>query len=353
MIQLWRLDKSGPITVRPSTVDSERLIEDWLASNPEVLDQDLLIIQRQLTTAFGGRIDLLGIRADGSLVLLELKRHKGSRDLVGQALDYASWVRQLTPRDVVEYANQYFEALGKKSFASEFKAKFGVAVPETLDASHSIVLVAAEIDDATQRIVRYLSEDHGMAINTAFFSCFDDDGRRYLASNWLLDQQEVSERQAARDAVPWSGYYYVNVVDDNVRSWEDMRKYGFVAAGYGRQYSGRLDQLEVGNEIFVYHRGRGYLGFGTVISPAAMSKDFVTSEGRKLSELSLAQPAILHDADDADLADYIVGVKWAKAVPLSEAAWQQGLFANQNVVCKLRHPATVDFLKQVFPVEQK
>jgi hypothetical protein len=39
--------------------------------------------------------------------------------------------------------------------------------------------------------VRYLSELHDIAINTAFFTVFDDNGQILLASDWLLDQTEV------------------------------------------------------------------------------------------------------------------------------------------------------------------
>ena len=35
-----------------------------------------------------------------------------------------------------------------------------------------------------------------------------------------------------------------------------------------------------------------------------------------------------------------------KAFPLNEAKWLDGGFANQNIVCRLRHPATLDFLEK-------
>lgn len=82
--------------------------------------------------------------------------------------------------------------------------------------------------------------------------------------------------------------------------------------------------------------------------PAVMAKDFVTGAGQRLGDLDLKQPKILHDPDDVENADYLVGVNWIKTLPISQGKWFDGGFANQNVVCKLRHPATLEFLAQEF-----
>ena len=55
-----------------------------------------MLIGRQVRTSFGGIIDLLAIAPDGSLVLIELKRDKTPREIVAQALDYASPKRPRT-----------------------------------------------------------------------------------------------------------------------------------------------------------------------------------------------------------------------------------------------------------------
>ena len=82
-----------------------------------------------------------------------------------------------------------------------------------------------------------------------------------------------------------------------------------------------------------------------------MAKDFTTEDGRSLAELDLQQPGILDQVDDPEMSEYLVGVGWKKVFPISEAKWLDGGFANQNVVCKLRHPATLDFLVKTFGAE--
>jgi hypothetical protein len=40
-----------------------------------------------------------------------------------------------------------------------------------------------------------------------------------------------------------------------------------------------------------------------------------------------------------------------KAVPLAEAKTFPNIFANQNVVCKLRDAATIEFLRSTFNID--
>jgi hypothetical protein len=52
--------------------------------------------------------------------------------------------------------------------------------------------------------------------------------------------------------------------------------------------------------------------------------------------------------DDPTRAEYVVGMDWIKTVPAVAAKRFDGMFANQNVVCKLRDPKTLDFLREQF-----
>ena len=239
--------------------------------------------------------------------------------------------------------------LGRR-LESALLERFDTPLPEILNGSHSMIVVASEFDASSKRIVEYLAQEHGASINTAFFNVFEEDGQQLLATDWLMDQQEVVERSGSKKNLPWTGLWYANVGDGSRRSWEDMRKYGVLSAGNGRVYSSRLDQLSVGEPVFAYQEKAGYVGYGTIIRPAMMARDFEV-EGRSLLELPLTQPNLAHDKDDPELAEYVVGVEWHKTVPISEAKTFTGVFANQNVVCKLHDPATIECLKREFEVE--
>ncbi len=305
----------------------------------------MLVIGREVLTKSGGRIDILAINQEGDLSIIELKRDRTPRDIIAQVLDYASWVAGLETADIHQIAERDGMTLG-----NAFKDRFDGPLPEVLNTSHNMVIVASELDASSERIVKYLANEHGVAINTAFFNVFEEDSRRYLTADWLMDQEQVVERAERRRVAPWTGYFYVNVGhDDGVRSWDDMRRFGFIAAGYGRRYSIQLDRLSPGDPVYAYQKRRGYVGFGIVTAPPVMAKDF-RADGDALNAEQLADPGILHDAGDMDLAEYLVGINWHKTVPLEEAVTFPGVFANQNVVCKLTQPATLDFLAENFGI---
>ncbi len=347
MTTLWRVNGKKLERVSAGRLDAERDLEDWIEAEPNLLDPDILIIGRQVSALESGRIDLLGIRSDGSLEIIELKRDIGPREVVAQILEYGSWVTKLTTADVHKIAQDYSAAKGLPPFTQRFREYFDTALPENLNVGHGMLVVASDLDRRSRRIVEYLSEVHGIGINTAFFNVFSDEGRRYLAADWLIDQDAVTERSAVRNKAPWSGDWYANVGDGESRAWEDMRKFGFIAAGGGRFYSGRLEQLSPGDRLYAYQKRAGCVGFGIVIGPAVTAKDYMV-DGKPLLELPLKEPNIGHDPDDEELAEYVVPIEWKKTYPLNEAKTFPGAFANQNIVCRLRDQATLDFLKENF-----
>ena len=86
---VWRLD--GQATrLQATPLPSEATLEDLLAGDISVLGLDLLLIGRQVPTAHGKRIDLLGVDPDGVLYVIELKRDRTPREVVAQTLDYGS-----------------------------------------------------------------------------------------------------------------------------------------------------------------------------------------------------------------------------------------------------------------------
>ena len=92
-----------------------------IVANPNILSRDWLLIGRQVGTPFGGGINLLATAPNGSLVLIELKRGRTPREVVAQALDYASWVKQL---EVAEIAAVYRRFKGNRDLERDFRERF-------------------------------------------------------------------------------------------------------------------------------------------------------------------------------------------------------------------------------------
>jgi Endonuclease NucS C-terminal domain len=185
------------LSVTPGRLAYEDMIQGWIEQTPELLGLNLLIIGREVVTTYGGSIDLLGIDDAGNIAIVELKRDRTPREIIAQVLDYASWVVTLKTRDIRDIAFKYL----KRDLEIAFRERFGTTLPETLNENHTMVIIASAFDASSERIVRYLSETHDIAINTAFFSAFEDEGQTLLATDWLLDQEEVAERSEAKAKV--------------------------------------------------------------------------------------------------------------------------------------------------------
>jgi len=347
-MKLWRVVQETELKELPtSSLEAEYILEDWISKDSSLLGMELLMIGRQVTTDFGGRIDLLAIDRQGDITIIELKRDRTPRDIVAQVLDYASWIRRLSYKDLDSIASAYI----KKDLSSAFVEFFDEAIPENINVNHKMLIVASEFDDSSQRIVEYLAEEYQVNINAIFFSIFTDDQGKLVGRAWLMDPEDVQDRAESRKQAPWSGCWCVNVGEGSHRNWDDNVKYGYIGAGQGPKYSDPLKKLKEGDPIFAYMKGLGYVGFGIVREPAKMVKDFVVEGGQKtLLDVPLTAHNTADNRDDPKISEWAVGVDWKKTFDRNDPRYFKGIFANQNIVCKLRHKRTIDFLRTQFGV---
>jgi hypothetical protein len=360
-IALWRVDQT-PKRIEPSRMPLESRLEEIIESDPAMLGEPLLLIGRQVPTAYGKFIDLLGIDAEGSLHILELKRDRTPRDVVAQVLDYGSWIQDLSNEEVRDIFDHYQSARNRQhSFDQAFAVKFGVNPPESLNTAHTLTVVASEMDSATERMVTYLATSYDVPINVLFFAYYEDDGRKYLARTWMID--EGSSRttrpmsKSNRKQEPWNGQdWYVSFGEEHgSRSWEDARKYGFVSAGGGTWFSRTLRQVPVGARVFVYIPKSGYVGVAEVTGdPQTYESALLSVDGNEIPMMSIELAGkYVHDLDrdsddDQDRDEWILPVRWIQTVDRSAALRATGLFANQNSACKLRNRFTLEELARFF-----
>ncbi len=351
---LWKVDQQ-PQPLSESSLVNERLLEDMIVASPSILSDEWMLIGRQEDTGFGGRIDLLAIAPDASLVLIELKRDRTPREVVAQALDYASWMEKLHAEDI---AAIYARFAPGKSLGEDFSQRFGCALDEDeLNQNHQIIIVAASLDASSERIVTYLSE-RDIPVNVLCFQVFTNGDEQLLSRTWLLDPVRAQVSAAAAPDTPnepWNGEFYCSFGASDTRSWADAVEFGFISGGGGAWYSRTLQLLAPGDRVWVKVPGSGFVGVGRVTGYSQPASTFKvnTPEG-ELPVLDAATRGSYHHQflDDPERCEYFVPVQWLQTVPLENAVQEIGMFGNQNTVCKPTAPrwrSTVERLKEKFP----
>ena len=149
-------------------------LQEWLENYPQALTQgdgdELLIIQKE----FDGfddtreRLDLLAIDKDGNLVIIENKLDDSGRDVVWQALKYASYCANLKKQQVVEifqrYLNQKAQNQGSEPADAEsvllefLQADDLQSVQLNTLKSQRLILVAAHYRKEVTNTVLWLSQ---------------------------------------------------------------------------------------------------------------------------------------------------------------------------------------------------
>ena len=181
-VRLWEIKKQALQEIHKPKLDLEERLEKWIASDISIIASNLLVISRQLETDYGGIIDLLCIDEKGDLVIIELKRDKTPREITAQVIDYASWVKNLSPERIQNIAESYLQ---NESFEEAYQNKFNQELPDSLNEEHRMLVVGSQIDSSSRRIINYLSETYGVAINAVTFNYFKEEEQEFLARTFL------------------------------------------------------------------------------------------------------------------------------------------------------------------------
>ena len=180
---IFILEGDELVIAQQTNIELESHLESWLENSPWGLIQDefILWIGRQASASVGeGTIypDLLGIDAEGNLVVVELKKDEAPREVVAQLLDYASWADGLSEEQIYEIAQDYFQdrdEYQKETFEMAFKHRFDISETDELPPLNRklrLFIVAREIEDQLSRICRFLRTSYSMDIRCITVSKF-------------------------------------------------------------------------------------------------------------------------------------------------------------------------------------
>ncbi len=166
-------------------------LQEWISKNTDILGERLLIIQKE----FSGfddtkeRLDLLALDESGNLVIIENKLDDSGRDVVWQALKYASYCSSLTKNDIKDIFQKYLDAQGEKEHSEKLICDF----LETEDFSEielnsddqRIIMIAANFRKEVTSTAMWLL-DHNIKIKCIKVTLYELNGQVFLDTEQII-----------------------------------------------------------------------------------------------------------------------------------------------------------------------
>lgn len=171
-------------------------LESWIASNPSIIGPGLVIIGRQVPTK-SGPLDLLAIDKSGNLVIIELKRDKLPREVMAQAMDYASDVADWSAEKISEVCLKY----STKSLDDVLNESFPEVSFENVNINETqrIILVGFSIESSLERMINWLSNNYSVNINAVILKYTKTKtGDELLTKTSIISEEVEQERVRQR-----------------------------------------------------------------------------------------------------------------------------------------------------------
>ena len=194
-IGLWQIANDGPSRLSPAPPDREKQLADWIERDPALLERGLVIVARQLRLD-GGPLDLLALDPQGRWVLIEIKRERLRREVIAQAIDYASCLHTLDSTALRDHCDAYLASRGRIDTLDSLLADRGRSLDDHEDGREIVIyLVGTGYDVGLERMVDFLANRAELAIRMVKFSAYRD-----AQGHWLLAREiheSVIESSAA------------------------------------------------------------------------------------------------------------------------------------------------------------
>jgi len=328
-------------------------IQEWIEKTPAILGEELLVIGKEVELPSGKRLDLLCLDKEAKLVIVELKRDESGSTADWQAIKYASYCSNYSVDEIFQRYAKYLSISNDE--AREKIEDYIDCEIKDLNKEQRIILVSKEFNPEVISAVLWLM-DFGVSMQCTRLTPYHSDGTLFIKPETIIPLPEAKDyierkvkkqRSISANFTEWTGYWFVNVGEGVNRTWDDNVRYGFLGAGQGRKYSDALKKLRVGDKLYAYMAGLGYVGYGEVTHTAQMIRDYLI-DGKKLIDMPLKAERPRDNIGDDELSEWVVGVRWIHTYEKDKARTFNDRFANPNIVCKLRHEQTLQYLEKEF-----
>jgi len=191
------IENKDLIKLNQTTFQHEKLkerydIQEWIEKNPEIIEENLLIIGKEVVLPSDIRLDLLAIDKKSNLVILELKRDTSGKNIDWQAIKYASYCSSFSNTDIFR---QFAEYLGTNEDEAETKIEEFIDAEnfENLNEKQRIILVSKEFHSDVVSSVLWL-RDYGIDVSCVKLTPYSDgNGSLFIVPNKIIPLPEAED----------------------------------------------------------------------------------------------------------------------------------------------------------------
>lgn len=195
-----------------------RDFQEWVIDNPEILGEELLVIQSEYANfeETSDRLDVLALDPDGKLVVVELKRDEADDTTDLQAIKYASYCATLTAEEVQKEYRTFWNGRGEDYSPEEVGQHFAEFLDGSVDEESPfaeegwaafdlddrprILLAAGSFDIQVTAPVVWLIEEYDLDITCVTMHAYRHEGELLLHSRQVIPIQEAEEYMTQRRA---------------------------------------------------------------------------------------------------------------------------------------------------------
>jgi len=197
-IKIWQIEGGELIPLETTMAEARRTepqdLQRWIKAKPEILGQDIVVIGEKVGID-GGEIDFVGVDRAGNVVIIELKRDRLPREVLAQAIDYASaaalWDLDKLNEICDKYSGQQFDAYINDNFPD-------LGVDIQWNKSQRILLVGTSVDDSLQRMMDWLVSNSGLEINAVLFKYIRTKSHDELIARTTTIPEDIAKEKSQK-----------------------------------------------------------------------------------------------------------------------------------------------------------
>jgi Protein of unknown function DUF91. len=220
-MELYIVESDNMKRVPESELDTEANLEQRLVrtDGAQIGEVEVFYVARQESPGEGGIFDILGVDKQGNAVIVELKRDRAPRDIVAQALEYASEIRNVEYdylddryQDFLREEQGYSDPAEMPTLRDAHAEYFDLDDPlseSQINTDQRLVVVGTDFQDVSLNMADFLRE-HGIDVVAVEYSTYrdKDEGVELLTTDGirrpLSEEPSTTSSTGRSDAVDYS-----------------------------------------------------------------------------------------------------------------------------------------------------